>query len=99
MPTMKAEEFDVVVCEDKVFLIEVKNTLRQEHTGHIKEKGERFRELFPEYSGKEMVLILASLSINEEVLKVLTREDGYGMAYREWEYMDILNFEELKETD
>jgi len=25
----------------------------------------------------------------------LTKEKIYGMAYKEWEYMDILNFEEV----
>ena len=93
----KREEFDVIaICEDKVFLIEVKSTLRQEHVGYIKEKAERFRELFPEYRNKDIVLILASLSIKKEVLNKLTRERIYGMAYREWEYMDLLNFEEVE---
>ena len=93
----KREEFDVIaICEDKVFLIEVKSTLRQEHVGYIKEKAERFRELFPEYRNKDIVLILASLSIKKEVLNKLTKEGIYGMAYREWEYMDILNFEEVE---
>ncbi|WP_411376611.1 hypothetical protein GFV12_06715 [Desulfurobacterium thermolithotrophum] len=93
----KREEFDVIaICEDKVFLIEVKSTLRQEHVGYIKEKAERFRELFPEYRNKDIILILASLSIKKEVLNKLTKEGIYGMAYREWEYMDILNFEEVE---
>ena len=89
----RREEFDVVaVCEDKVFLIEVKSTLRQEHISQAKEKAGRFKELFPEY---KLILILATLSIKRELLNSLTEEGIYGMAYREWEYMDILNFEEL----
>ena len=92
----RREEFDVVaVCEDKVFLIEVKSTLRQEHISQVKEKAERFKELFPEYKSRELILILATLSIKKELLNTLTEEGIYGMAYREWEYMDILNFEEL----
>ena len=92
----RREEFDVmVVCEDKVFLIEVKSTLRQEHIGQVKEKAKRFKELFPEYNDKELILILGTLSIKRELLNQLTKEGIYGMAYREWEYMDILNFEEL----
>jgi len=92
----KREEFDVIaVCEEKVFLIEVKSTLRQEHAEHIKEKAERFRELFPEHAHKDLVLILASLNVRKEVLDRLTKEGIYAMAYKEWEYMDILNFEEI----
>ncbi len=92
----RREEFDVVaVCEDKVFLIEVKSTLRQEHIGQVKENAERFKELFPEYKDKELILILGTLSIKRELFNQLTKEGIYGMAYREWKYMDILNFEEL----
>jgi len=90
------EEFDVVgACRDKVFLIEVKSSIRPEHVQQIKKKVERLFKFFPEYAGREIVPILASLSIKGEILNTLTKEGIYGMAYREWEYMDILNFEEV----
>ena len=90
------EEFDVIaVCKDKVFLIEAKSTLRAEHVVQMKEKMNRFKELFEEFKGKEIVPILASLKIAEDILNRLTKEKIYGMAYKEWEYMDILNFEEV----
>jgi hypothetical protein len=93
------EEFDIVaVCEDKVFLIEVKSTLRTEHAREMKEKMKRFRELFSEYQEKELYPILASLRIEEEVLSKLTKEKIYGMAYKEWENMEILNFKEIKDA-
>jgi len=87
-------EFDVIaVCDDVVFVIEVKSTARIEHIKQIKDKVELFKELFPEYSDRKIVPILASLKIGEDVLNKLTKEKIYGMAYREWKYMDILNFE------
>ncbi|WP_163329005.1 hypothetical protein GFV12_06705 [Desulfurobacterium thermolithotrophum] len=90
------EEFDVVgACKDKVFLIEVKSSIRPEHVQQIKKKVERMFKFFPEYAGREIIPILASLSIKKEILNTLTKEGIYGMAYREWEYMDILNFEEV----
>jgi len=43
----KREEFDVIaICEDKVFLIEVKSTLRQEHVGYIKRKSRKIQGTF-----------------------------------------------------
>jgi len=94
------EEFDIVaVCEDKAFLIEVKSTVRPEHIDWIKEKVERFKDLFPEYSEGEVIPILASLKIERDILNRLTKEKVYGMAYREWEYMDILNFEDLENKE
>jgi len=66
-----------------------------EHIGQVKDKVELFKKLFPEYSNRKVVPILASLKIGEDVLSRLTKERIYGMAYREWEFMDILNFEEF----
>jgi len=62
----------------------------------IKKKVERLFKFFPEYAGREVILVLASFSIKGEILNTLTKEGIYGMAYREWEYMDILNFEEIQ---
>ncbi len=90
------EEFDaVVVCEDKVFLLEVKSTPREKHIEEFKEKAKRFLEYFSEYAGKKLILIMGSLSFNEGFVRLLSQAGIYAMAYREWEYMDILNFEEV----
>ncbi len=91
------EEFDVIaVCKDKVFLVEVKTTLRPQYINDFKEKIKRFKILFPEYQDKELIPIFASLAIDENFVNMLTKSDFYAMAYREWDYMDILNFEEMK---
>jgi len=91
------EEFDAVaVCEDKVFLLEVKSTPREKHIEEFKEKAKRFLQYFPIFSGKKLILIMASFSFNEGFVKQLSKANIYAMAYREWEYMDILNFEEVK---
>ncbi len=93
------EEFDAVaVCEDKVFLLEVKSTPREKHIEEFKEKAKRFLQYFPEFAGKKLILIMASLSFNEDFVKQLSKANIYAMAYREWEYMDILNFEEVKDA-
>jgi hypothetical protein len=93
----KREEFDVIaVCENETFLIEVKSKLKPEHAELIKRKAESFKELFPEYSKGKLNLILASLNVDEGVVRALTKEGIYVMAYREWEYFDILNFEEVR---
>jgi gas vesicle protein len=91
------DEFDAVaVCGGRVFLFEVKATPRPEYVREFKEKkANRFRELFLEHSDKELVLIFASIRIEEDLLNLLTKNRIYAMAYREWEYMDILNFDEV----
>ena len=93
-------EFDVIaICENKVFLFEVKSTPKKEYINElIEDKIPRFKKLFPEFQEKELIIIFASLRIPEEIVKYLTERKIYAMAYREWEYMDILNFDEVKKS-
>ncbi|WPM32262.1 hypothetical protein IAE16_00940 [Hydrogenobacter sp. T-2] len=91
------EEFDAVaVCQDKAFLLEAKSTPREKHIEEFKEKAKRFLQYFSEFGDKKLILIMASLSFKEDFVKQLSKTNIYAMAYREWEYMDILNFEEVK---
>ncbi|MGB4270518.1 MAG: hypothetical protein WBK20_15245 [Spirochaetota bacterium] len=92
------DEFDVIaVTHDKVFLIEVKSTMRQQYVDDFKQnKLSRFRFLFEEYSDKKLIPILASLRYEESMLNYVTNQNIYAMAYREWDYMDILNFDKVK---
>ena len=91
------DEFDVIaVSEDKVFLVEVKSTPKLEYVYLFKEKLERFRKLFPEYNDKKLIPIFASLRFEDSVINLASKENIYVLAYREWEYMDILNFDKVK---
>ncbi len=91
------EEFDAVAeCENMVFLVEVKSTPREKHIEEFKEKAKRFLEYFPEYTNKKLILIMGSLAFDDGFVKLLSQAGIYAMAYREWEYMDILNFEEVQ---
>lgn len=90
-------EFDVVaVSERQVFLIEVKSTPRFDYlTDFVDNRIPVFRQLFPEYTSLDLVPIFASLSIPDDIVKAATNRRVFAMAYREWEYMDILNAKEL----
>ncbi len=91
------DEFDAIaICEDKVFLFEVKATPKPEYVFEfVREKVNRFKKLFPELLDKRLYLIFASLRLEKDILNLLTKHKIFGMAYREWEYMDILNFDEV----
>ncbi|MEJ5173185.1 MAG: hypothetical protein WHT47_05675, partial [Hydrogenothermaceae bacterium] len=83
-----------------VFLIEVKATPKVEYINDFKDKKvERFKQLFDEYKDYNLVLIFASLRLKDDIVNYLTKNGIYAMAYREWEYMDLLNFEELYEGE
>ncbi|MFN3396711.1 MAG: hypothetical protein ACK4Z9_07980 [Thermodesulfovibrionales bacterium] len=95
------DEYDAIVeCEDAVFLIEVKATPKKEYIDDFMvNKVKRFKALFPEYTGKRLILIFASLRLEEDTINYLTGNKIYAMAYREWEYMDILNFDALSSSN
>jgi len=87
-------EVDVIVaCEDKVFMIEVRSTPRAEYVQEILNKATEFKYFFPEYSDKEVIPIFASLVFDDQIIDYATKKGLYLMAYREWEYMDIINFD------
>ena len=92
-------EFDVIAISEScktAFLIEVKTTFRGKFVEDVFDKVEKFKIAFPEYKDYKIVPILASLSMDENTVNTLTKNKIYAMAYREWEYMDILNFEQIK---
>jgi hypothetical protein len=90
-------EVDVITaCEDRVFMIEVRSTPRINYVDEILEKSKSFFEFNPEFAGKKLVLIFASLAFADNVINYASKKGVYVMAYREWEYMDILNFEGVK---
>ena len=91
-------EFDAIaICEHCVFLFEVKSTPRKDY---IKEFFElqipRFRQLYPEFESKKLYPVFASLRIEQPEVDFCTENGIYAMAYREWDYMDLLNYEELE---
>jgi hypothetical protein len=93
-------EVDVIVdCGDKVFMIEVRSTPRTEYVQEILNKATEFKYFFPEYSDKEVIPIFASLVFGDQIIDYATKKGLYLMAYREWEYMDIINFDEVNKSN
>jgi len=96
------DEFDVIAVSDvckTVFLVEVKSFPKVEYINDFKDKKiERFIRLFPEYKEYKLIPIFASLRLDEDLVNYLTKNKIYAMAYREWEYMDLLNFKAVSEN-
>jgi hypothetical protein len=86
----------IAVCDDKVFMIEERSTPKFHHVDEIKKKSERFLKFFPEHKDKELIVIFGSITFPPDVIQEASKKGIYVMGWREWEYMDILNFEEVK---
>ncbi|MEQ8223560.1 MAG: hypothetical protein ABRQ37_14710 [Candidatus Eremiobacterota bacterium] len=87
----RVEEFDVIaVYPDKIILNETKSKPITEHPQEFLEKVEKFFKYFPEYKGKKIIPVYASLDIPEHILSDLTKKKIYAMAMKE-DTMDLLN--------
>lgn len=93
----KSAEFDVVAVTDKkVYLVDVKSNPTDRDVIDFHSVIERFREFATEYKNKELIPIFASVYLPTSLVNLCSREGFYAMSYREWDYMDILNFESVK---
>ncbi|MEK7396048.1 MAG: hypothetical protein AAB116_03830 [Candidatus Poribacteria bacterium] len=93
-----ADTFEVDVlatCDDKAFMIEVRATPKIDYVGEILDKVPLFKKYYPEHEDKKVIPIFASIVFPEHIIQYATRKGLYVMAYREWEYMDIINFDEV----
>jgi len=89
-------EFDVIaVSDDYLFLVEAKSTPKKQYLYEFIDNIETFKKLFPEYGDKHLIPVFASLRFEENMIQLATEEKIYLLAYREWEYMDFLNFDKV----
>jgi hypothetical protein len=73
-----AGEFDVIgVSEDKVFVVECKSSPSEEYLDKFIAGIGKFRELFPEYAGKKIIPLFASLRFEEELIRAASEKNVY----------------------
>ncbi|RMF35250.1 MAG: hypothetical protein D6759_04920, partial [Chloroflexi bacterium] len=91
----RRREFDVIaVGEDWVIINETKTSPRLEDIRDFIKALEEIEDYFPEYRGKRIIPIFASLYMGEDMVNYLTRHRIYAMAMGD-ETMDLLNFQAL----
>lgn len=73
----------------------MKSFPNEEKLNKFIENIEKFRQLFPEYADKKIIPFLSSLRFDEDMIELASKEKVYILAYREWDYMDILNFDRI----
>ena len=90
------KEFDIIaVVNDMVFVVEVKNQYKAKDVDSFSQKLVRFERLFSEYKDKRIIGVIASLNLDEGVIRYATRKEYYAMGMK-GNYMDFLNAEEVK---
>jgi hypothetical protein len=87
----KQREFDVIaVCDNKVIINETKSTAKIDYINDFVDMLAEFTGYFPEYEGKTIIPIFASLHLSEEIVKYLSKKNIYAMAMGT-ETMELLN--------
>lgn len=91
-------EFDIVAFDgNQVYLVEVKSSPDKKEIRKLVEKTTpRFRQLFPEYNAYPIIPIMGGLSFSAKMITFASESGVYVMGYREWDYLDILNFDQVK---
>lgn len=89
-------EFDaILVAGEMVFLLESKFTVRMKYPQGLPGLIENFKLCFPEYEAYKLIPVFASMSIEPDQVKYLTKQGIYAMALSQ-ENMELLNFDELQ---
>ncbi len=93
----KRREFDVIaVGETQVIINETKSKPRIDYINEFIEILPQIEDYFPEYTGKTIIPIFASLHIGADVVTYLTRNQIYAMAMGD-ETMELKNFQQVIE--
>ncbi len=91
----KQREFDVLCVGEKVVLWnETKATARQDYIDGFVAALPEFFEYFPDYGGRTLIPIFASLHLSAETIQYLTQRKVYGLAMGD-ETMELVNYREL----
>ena len=90
-------EFDIVAMdENQIYLVEVKSSPGKTEIKKLATRTiPRFRQLFPEFESYPVIPIFGSLSFTDGLISYASESGIYLMGYREWDYLDILNFAEV----
>lgn len=87
----RREEIDALAVTDELILLNsTKATLRSADVDGFVEQIERFREFFPEYASLPVVGLLATLSVDDSVLRYAERS-GFLVAAVGEEVMELKN--------
>jgi hypothetical protein len=92
----ETREYDaLVVCPDAVLVNETKSTLHAAHVDAFQAKLDELPRIFPEYAGRRVVGVLASLAVDDGVVALATRRGIAVMAMGE-DTMQVVNPEAVR---
>lgn len=92
------KEFDVIAeCDGYVLVNETKSSLKPLDIPELKDTIREFREYFPEYADRKIIGSLATLNVDDSLVKYASREGVLILAVGD-ELMDVMNEPGFKPT-
>ncbi len=90
-------EVDIIAItkEGTVLVVEVKSSFRSRDIDLFERNLKKFTEFFPQYKERRIVGVIASLNLNEGIVRRATKKGMLAMAMS-GDYMDFLNADEVK---
>ena len=93
LPDGRVHEYDAIAVTDElVVLNSTKSTLRSEYINQVAAEIEGFREVLPEYRGYPLIGVLATLSVQDDILKYAEKQGFLVLAVGD-QIMEIVNHE------
>ncbi len=87
-----------LASEKYLFLLESSGFADTNDLENLTQKISLLQNLLPKFKNLEAIPIYGTVHFDEDFLSLATKKDIYLLAYREWEYMDILNFEAVQQN-
>jgi len=91
-------EFDILFADserNRLFLVQTSISPEKDDIIEFIGKIKIFRKLFPEYQDRVIVPIFAGIEMEKDVVDFATQNKMCALAYRDWEDLEILNFDQL----
>ncbi|KJU83282.1 hypothetical protein MBAV_004519 [Candidatus Magnetobacterium bavaricum] len=93
-------EVDIlIISTDNAFMIEVKSKPDGRDVKKILAKAAILPTFFSECVDKQIIPMLASTFVDDNIIAYATRKGLHVVAYKQWEYLDILNFDAINERN
>ncbi|MBF0345799.1 MAG: hypothetical protein HQL06_16420 [Nitrospirae bacterium] len=80
-------------------MIEVKSKPDTRDVDYILDKINTLPTFFKECKDKQIIPMLASTAIEDNLLTYANRKGLYVVSFRKWEYLDILNFDAINKKN
>ena len=92
----REREYDVIaVTPNHIFVIDVKSTYKPHYMEDFQKALEGLLDFFPEYSGKKLVGVVASLNMSQDIVDLATKR-GWLALNLSGDYLEFLNARDIE---